>query len=194
MESALRFIYHMTNLMVIYLYRIYRVPMHNFTWKLTRGISYLYFLNFHQSTSLPKIRICFSRWTFILLFWWCFYSMKVLHKHSSDIKLHYCFRMLMVCLVTINEELSFYTTNQLESNECKFEFIGVLCHMQRYFSNICDGTDVQADWTRSCTYGRAPNAIEISQGSLTFPSYTDSGLPFYTVISRNECKLCNIQD
>ena len=25
------------------------------------------------------------------------------------------------------------------------EFIGVLRHMQRYFSNICDGTDVQAD-------------------------------------------------
>ena len=30
--------------------------------------------------------------------------------------------------------------------------------MQRYFSHICDGTDVQADW-RSCTYGRVPNAI-----------------------------------
>ena len=27
-----------------------------------------------------------------------------------------------------------------------FEFIGVLRHMQRYFSHICDGTDVQADW------------------------------------------------
>ena len=24
-------------------------------------------------------------------------------------------------------------------------FIGVLRHMQRYFSHICDGTDVQAD-------------------------------------------------
>ena len=28
----------------------------------------------------------------------------------------------------------------------EFEFIGVLRHMQRYFSNICDGTDVQADF------------------------------------------------
>ena len=27
----------------------------------------------------------------------------------------------------------------------EFEFIGVLRHMQRYFSHICDGTDVQAD-------------------------------------------------
>ena len=44
----------------------------------------------------------------------------------------------------------------------EFEFIGVLRHMQRYFSHICDGTDVQADWIRSCTYGRAPNAIGIS--------------------------------
>ena len=49
-----------------------------------------------------------------------------------------------------------------------------------YFPNaprICDGTDVQADWRRSwsCTYGRAPNAIDISQGSLTCPSYTDTG-------------------
>ena len=32
--------------------------------------------------------------------------------------------------------------------------------MQWYFSHICDGTDVQADWRRSCTYGRAPNVHE----------------------------------
>ena len=49
--------------------------------------------------------------------------------------------------------------------------------MQRYFSHICDGTDVQADW-RSCTYGRATNAIDISQASLTCPSYTDMEPPF----------------
>ena len=61
--------------------------------------------------------------------------------------------------------------------EC-IEFIGVLRHMQRYFSHICDGTDVQADWRRSCTYGWAPNAIDISQGSLTCPSYTDMGPTF----------------
>ena len=62
----------------------------------------------------------------------------------------------------------------------KSEFIGVLRHMRRYFSHICDGTDVQADWNRcwSCTYGRAPNAIDISQGSLTCPSYTDTGQTF----------------
>ena len=61
----------------------------------------------------------------------------------------------------------------------EFEFIVVLCHMQWYFSHIhvCDGTDVQADWG-SRTYGRAPNAIDISQGSLTWPSYTDTGPPF----------------
>ena len=35
----------------------------------------------------------------------------------------------------------------------------VLRHMQRYFIYICGGTDVQADWRRSSTYGRAPNAI-----------------------------------
>ena len=35
--------------------------------------------------------------------------------------------------------------------------------MQRYFSHIWDGTYVQADWRKSCTYGRAPNAIDISQ-------------------------------
>ena len=37
-------------------------------------------------------------------------------------------------------------------------------------SYICDGTDVQADWSKSCTYGRAPNAIDISEGSLMCPS------------------------
>ena len=49
----------------------------------------------------------------------------------------------------------------------RLEFNGVLRHMQRYFSHIlvCDGTDLQADWRRSSTYGRAPNAIDISQGS-----------------------------
>ena len=66
----------------------------------------------------------------------------------------------------------------------EFEFFGVLRHMQRYFSHICDGTDVQADWRRSCTYCRAPNAINISQGSLTCPSYTDTGPPFFTAILR----------
>ena len=50
--------------------------------------------------------------------------------------------------------------------------------MQRYFSHICDGTDLQAYWRRSCTYGRAPNAIDISQGSLTRPAFTDTGPPF----------------
>ena len=60
----------------------------------------------------------------------------------------------------------------------EFEFIGVLRHMQRYFSHICDGTDVYADCRRSCTCGRAPNAIDISQDSLTCPSYTDTGPPF----------------
>ena len=50
--------------------------------------------------------------------------------------------------------------------------------MQRYFSHICDGTDVQADWRRSCTYGRALNAMDISPSSLTCPSYTDTGPPF----------------
>ena len=31
---------------------------------------------------------------------------------------------------------------------------------------------------KNCTYGRAPNAVDISQGSLTCPSYTDTGPPF----------------
>ena len=54
---------------------------------------------------------------------------------------------------------------QKHAGGVELEFIGVLGHMQRYFSHICGDTDVQADWRRSCTYGRAPNAIDISQGS-----------------------------
>ena len=42
------------------------------------------------------------------------------------------------------------------------ECIGVLRHMQRYFSYICDGTESQADWWRSFTYDQALNAIDIS--------------------------------
>ena len=67
----------------------------------------------------------------------------------------------------------------------EFEFMGVLRHMQRYFSHICYDTDVQADWRRSCTYGRAPNAIDISQGSLTWPSFTDTGPTFLYGDSRH---------
>ena len=74
------------------------------------------------------------------------------------------------------------------------EFIGVSSHMQRYFSHICDGTDVQADWRRSCTYGRAPNAIDISQGSLTCPSYTDTGPPFLYGDSDNPSHLVAFYD
>ena len=63
---------------------------------------------------------------------------------------------------------------------CQYVWVWVYClrHMQRYFSHICDGTDVQTDWRRSCTNSRAPNAIDISQGSLTCPSYTDTGPTF----------------
>ena len=49
--------------------------------------------------------------------------------------------------------------------------------MERYFSYICDGTDVQAGGLKK-TYGRAPNAMDISQGSLMCPSYTDTGPTF----------------
>ena len=55
-----------------------------------------------------------------------------------------------------------------------YDHICVSRHMQRYFSHTCDGTYVQADRWRSCTYGRA----SISQGSLTCPSYTDKGPTF----------------
>ena len=50
--------------------------------------------------------------------------------------------------------------------------------MQQYFSHIWNGTDVQADWRSCCTYGRAPNAIDILQDCLTCPSYTDTGPTF----------------
>ena len=68
-----------------------------------------------------------------------------------------------------------FMMHMLSKNE--FEFIGVLRHMQQYFSHTCHSTDVQADW-RNSTYGRAPNAIDISQGSLTWPSYIDTGPTF----------------
>ena len=64
----------------------------------------------------------------------------------------------------------------------KFELIGVLRHMQRYFSHICDGTDVQADWRRNCTYGRAPNARHFA-GFFNVPVLHRHGTTlFHTVI------------
>ena len=50
---------------------------------------------------------------------------------------------------------------------CVCVCIGVLRHMQQYFSYICDGTDVQADWRRSCTYGRAPKKFGLDRVQIT---------------------------
>ena len=51
------------------------------------------------------------------------------------------------------------------------EWIGCLTSQLTIFqSYMWRHIDVQADWRRSLTYGRAPNAIDISQGSLTCPS------------------------
>ena len=55
--------------------------------------------------------------------------------------------------------------------------------MQRYFSHKCDGTDVHADW-KSCTYGRAPNAIDILQGSWDKPFYMV--IPIHRPFSRQK--------
>ena len=60
--------------------------------------------------------------------------------------------------------------------------IGVLRHMQRYFSYIRDSTDVQADWRRSWTYGRTSNAIDISKGSLTCPSKHRHGVTLFILL------------
>ena len=45
--------------------------------------------------------------------------------------------------------------------------------------------DVQAECRRSLTYGRAPNAIDISKGVLTCPSKHRHGANLFTVIPRN---------
>ena len=61
-------------------------------------------------------------------------------------------------------------------------------HATIFQSYIYDGTDVQADWRRSCcTYGLAPNAIDISQGSLTCPyrAYTDIGTTLFILWLRH---------
>ena len=45
-----------------------------------------------------------------------------------------------------------------------------------------------------CTYGRDPNAIDISQVSLTCPSYTETGLPFLYVDSDTPPHLVHFYD
>ena len=97
----------------------------------------------------------------------------------------------------------FYRTMLFEypSVLSRFCFIGVLRHMQRYFSHICDGTDVQGNWRRGWSW--APNAIDILQGSLTCPSCTDTGTTLFIrwfrhtanmdfVISKIWCDTCLI--
>ena len=53
-------------------------------------------------------------------------------------------------------------TTSLTDDGCVLCVYWYFSHMQQYFSYMCYGTDVQADWRRSWTYGRAPNAIDIS--------------------------------
>ena len=56
-------------------------------------------------------------------------------------------------------------------NLLELSWIGCLTSQLTIFqSYMWRHIDVQADWRRSWTYGRAPNAIDISYGSLTCPS------------------------
>ena len=63
--------------------------------------------------------------------------------------------------------------NFLQTDEQKGEVVRWIGHFTSqltiFQSYMWWHIDVQADW-RSCSYGRAPNAIGISQGSLTCPS------------------------
>ena len=107
--------------------------------------------------------------------------------HAWQISLLYTLYLIWGS-VTSSARLHNYVPSHVQLNE--FEFIGVLRHMQRYFSHICDGTDVQADW-RSCTYGRAPNArhrqfvgffkVPVLHRHWTTFLYGDSDTPPYLV-------------
>ena len=60
------------------------------------------------------------------------------------------------------------------------EFDCLMSHLTIFQSYMWRHIDVQADKRRSWTYARAPNAIDISLGSLTCPSKHRHGiLPFY---------------
>ena len=81
--------------------------------------------------------------------------------------------MLSILGVWVTENM-----HNIDGNEC----IGVQSHMQWYFSYICDGTDMQADWRRSCNYGRAHNTIDIGFFNVAVKAPT-RGHPIYTVIN-----------
>ena len=107
--------------------------------------------------------------TFEFLETWGFWNQFKLKFKKFDCNQIYtlsfkCSRLLSFCCLV--NEVQLYLCN---SAQFEFEFIGVLRHMRRYFSHICDGTVVQADWRRSCTYGLAPNAIDISPGFFNVP-------------------------
>ena len=71
-----------------------------------------------------------------------------------------CGFFLLFCLNLYFLKFLSSTSIKWQRDISVYECIGVSRHMQQYFSYICDSTDVQADW-RSCTYGRAPNTIDI---------------------------------
>ena len=94
----------------------------------------------------------------------CMYSVKVNDiSVKLNVTVHRCEDDLEVLHRPILKgSLTLYCSTRPSTNKFEFEFISVSRHLQRYFSQISDGTDAQVDWRRSWTYGRAPNAIDIS--------------------------------
>ena len=89
-----------------------------------------------------------------------------LHRYVSEIKFYFLFAPREV-----PGGLSRECVLRIPSVIVELSWIGCLTSQLTIFqSYMWRHIDVQADWRRSWTYGRAPNAIDISQGFLTCPS------------------------
>ena len=65
-----------------------------------------------------------------------------------------------------------FKTKSREESDCKNDLFW------KFITRVTKDNLLSWNWRRNWTYGRAPNAIDISYGSLTCPSYTDTGPPF----------------
>ena len=85
---------------------------------------------------------------------------EVYHLHFGVYNLNFVvYNYILTCIVYTLKCIIYTMMCIIYSTVSEWVLVA-LRHMQRYFSYICDDTDVQADWINRI-YGRAPNAIDI---------------------------------
>ena len=141
----------------------------NFPCLVLKGINIFYLDNWNFHFKFPIFgKASDYRYTYSFLWWknWRKLIFEIIiFLHSSVVRVLDVIPSTEICTMQVH-----ICENALANSLALDLLIGVLRHMNQYFSLIYDGTDVKADWRRSCcTYVWAPNAIYIFAGFFNVP-------------------------